>query len=252
MSFPFVVQMPYEEAFQESADQLHPLGTVGMTPDGSMYRYCKAGEAMTTNWGKVNANEHLTGVTGDSSEAALGTAIAAGDTTFYFLDTNAAADRVVDHFKGGYIVTMQGPFEVHRIKSSTVGNSTGITCTLEDGDAFVAADAVGNTVNVYPSPWGNVRNASGGAGHQGIVCVNKMAVTADYYFWGMTNGPYWCTVTLTWPLASTQDITVTFYTDGSFRMLDEAVNTDGVSEQIAGHVIVSGNYGDCLIMLQIE
>jgi len=249
MSFPYVVQMPYQEAFASGTTKRHPLGTVGMTPDGSTYRYCKAGAAITTNWGCINANRHLTGVTGQSSEAALGTAIAVGDTTFYFLDTNT---RAVDYFADGYIVTLQTPFEVHRIKSSTLGNATGITCTLEDGDSFVTADAVGNTVNVYPSPWGNVKMGDSTAStYEGFVCCPKKLITSGHYFWGQTRGPYWCTVTSTWPLAAANDIEVVFHQDGSFKMADEAYN-GGVSNQIAGHVIVSGNYGDCLIMLQIE
>lgn len=251
MSFPYIVEMPYQEAFRQSATKQHSLGTVGMTPDGSRYRYCKAGAAIAKNWGCINANRHLSGVTGESAEAALSTAIAVGDTDFTFADTNT---RAKDYYAGGYIVTLQTPFELHRIKSSDIAVAADdkVKCYLEDGDSFVTADAVGNTVNVYPSPWGNVKLGDSTAStYEGFVCCPKMAITSAYYFWGLVNGPYWTTVTSTWPLAAANDIEVVFHQDGSFKMADEAYNA-GASNQIAGHVIVSGAYGDCLIMLQIE
>jgi hypothetical protein len=214
-----------------------------------MYRFCRAGAAITKNWGCVNANKHLTGVTGQSSEAALTVAIAAGDRRFSFADTNT---RVKDYFKDGYVVTMQTVMELHRIANSTVGDATSITCYLDGGDEFITADALGNTVNVYPSPWGNIKQGMAAAsGFEGFVCCPKIAVASGYYFWGQVTGPYWTTVTSTWPLAAANDIEVVFHIDGSFKMADEAYN-GGVSNQIAGHVMVSGNYGDCLIMLQIE
>jgi hypothetical protein len=241
--------MTYQEAFAQGSTKKHPLGTVGMTPDGSKYRYCKAGAAIAKNWGCVNANRHLSACTGESAEAALSGAIAVGDTDFTFLDTSTIA---ADYYADGYVVTMQGPFELHRIAHSTAGAGTSVTCTLEDGDAFVTADADANTVNVYPSPWGNVKlGMAAASGQEGFVCVPKCAITSGNYFWGLVNGPYWGTVYSTWPLAAANDVEVVFHIDGSLRMADEAYN-GAISSQIAGHVIVSGNYGDCLIMLQIE
>ncbi len=247
--FPSFVQLGYADVFKESATKQFPLGTVGFTPDGSKYRYCKAGAAMTSTWGKINYNRHLTGVTGESSEAALTVAIAAGDKSFAFADTNT---RVKDYFADGYVVCFGNgaATEVHRIRSSTLGDATSITCYLEGDDAFYAASTVGNTVNVYPSPWGNVRTPAQN-GYEAFVCVNKMAITSAYYFWGLVNGLYWTTVTSTWPLAASRDLQVCFHLDGSFLMADEAYN-GALSNQLAGHVVVSGNYGDCLIMLQIE
>ena len=247
MSFPYVAQLTYQETFRQGTTKGHPLGTLGMAPDGSMYRYCLAGAAISKNWGCVNANEHLTGVTGDSCEAALSGAIAVGDTNFTFLDTNV---RAADYYADGYVVTLQTPFEVHRIKSSDAGAGTSVKCYLEDGDSFVTVDADGNTVNVYPSPWGNIQLAAS-SGYQGFVCCPTRIITNANYFWGKVKGPYWCTVTSTWPLAAANDLQVVFHIDGSFKMADEAYG-GSASNQLAGHVIVSGAYGDCLIMLQLE
>jgi len=249
MSFPHVVDMTYQEAFAQGTTKKHPLGTVGMTPDGSKYRYCKAGAAIAKNWGCINANRHLSACTGESAEAALSGAIAVGDTEFTFLDTSTIA---ADYYADGYVVTLQTPFELHRIKSSTAGAGTSVTCTLADGDAFATADADGNTVNVYPSPWGNVKlGGAAAADQEGFVCVPKMAITSGNYFWGLVNGPCWLTVYGTWPLAAARDIQVAFWQDGSIMPVDECYYAQK-SNQLAGHVIVSGNYGDCLIMLQIE
>jgi len=248
--FPWVAQINYKEAFQQYAASCgRQLGSLAMTPDGSMYRLCKAGAAISKTWGCINANRHLAGVTGESSEAALTVAIAAGDRSFTFADTNT---RVKDYFANGYVVTMEESMAVHRIASSTLGDATSIKCYLEGGDEFIEAVAVGHTVNVYPSPWGNVKlGMATASGYEGFVCCPKRIVTSGYYFWGQVRGPYWCTVTGTWPLAAANDIEVVFHVDGSFKMADEAYN-GAISSQIAGHVIVSGAYGDCLIMLQIE
>ena len=248
--FPFIVQLNYKEVYQTyAAKGSRQLGTLGMTPDGSMYRYCKAGAAITNTWGCINANRHLTGVTGESSEAALTVAIAAGDKQFSFADTNT---RVKDYFADGYVVTFPSNIEMYRIRASTLGDATSITCYLEGDSEFITADALGNTVNVYPSPWSNIRPAGVlAATYEGFVCCPKRPVASGYYFWGQVTGPYWTTVTSTWPLAAANDLQVVFHQDGSLKMADEAYN-GAISSQIAGHVMVSGNYGDCLIMLQIE
>jgi len=249
MSFPFVASLTGAAVFTQSDVKKARLGTLGMLRDGRMYRYCKAGTALTQTWGAVNGNRHLTACTGESAEAALSGAVARGDRSFIFLDTSTIA---ADYYADGYIAQMQLASELHQIKSSTAGVGTSVTCTLDDDDFFATAVASGQTVNVYPSPWGKVILANVQAsGYEGFVCVPPYAITSAYYFWGQVTGPCWITVTSTWPLAATTDIEVVFHMDGSLKMADEAYN-GSVSNQIAGHVIVSGQYGDCLIMLQIE
>lgn len=147
------------------------------------------------------------------------------------------------------MVTMDsGHQTIYRILGSTLGDGTSIDLTL----ATVVDYAHSGTVNVYPSPWGNIRPANVlASGFEAFVCVPMVPVASGSYFWGKVHGPCWTTVTSTWPLASTTDIELCFHMDGSLKMADEAFN-GGVSNQIAGHVIVSGEYGDCLYMLQIE
>jgi len=246
MSFPFVATLTPEAAHTAYTNKPGVgLGTLGMTPDNSMYRLCKAGAAITkAGTGAYNANRHLAGLTGESAEAALTAAIAIGDKTFTFADTTNP--RVVDYYKDGYMTTIEDPFQFRKIVSSTAGDGTSITCAV--ADPFTAACIV-STVNVYPSPWGNVKSAWGGAAsaYVAFVCIPEIAVASGKYFWGKVRGPLWvmCS-TGSWPGDGASTLDVVFYIDGGIMV------RTSYAQQRAGHMIVSGNYGDVLIMLQIE
>jgi hypothetical protein len=251
MSFPYVATLTTEAVQKQYASRPGVgLGTLGMTPDGSMYRLCKAGGAIVrTQLGLVNGNKHLAGLTGQSAEAALTKAIVAGDKTFTFADTTNP--RVVDYYKDGYMTTIEDPFQFRKIVNSTAGNGTSITCAVDE--PFTAACIV-STVNVYPSPWGNVLTAWSGAGQSAFhafVCVGLIPVTSGKYFWGLVRGLMWVfpTDAANWPLSSANELDVYFHIDGT---LCNGIGATTASKQRAGHVMVSGEYGDCLIMLQIE
>lgn len=251
MSFPFVAGLAWKAVHTQyaSSNTFH-TGQLGMTEDGSLYRLCTAGAAISTMLrAAINANEHLEGVTGQSAEAALSSAIAVGDMEYTFAD--ATNSRAANYYQYGYHVQPRSDGDLIRyITKSDAEVSDTYTCHV--ASPFTATNSAGNTVHSYPCPWGNVKAASSTrATYEPFICVPELAITSGYHFWGKVHGPTWLTVTSTWPLAAANDLDVVFHQDGTLKMSDEAWNA-GASNQRAGHVIVGGNYGDCLIMLQIE
>lgn len=251
MSFPFMAALAWKAVHtQYASTKTFRVGVLGMTEDGGQYRLCKAGAALSNMLrAYINANQHLTGVTGDSAEAALSTAIAVGDTDYTFAD--ATNSRAKNYYQWGYHVQPRADGDVIRfITKSDAEVSDTYKCYV--ASPFTAVDAAANTVHSYPSPWGNIKAGNSTVStHEAFVCVPELAITSGYYFWGKVHGPTWLTVVSTWPLAAANDIDVVFHSDGTLKMSDEAFG-GSASNQRAGHLLVSGDYGDCLIMLQIE
>lgn len=242
MSFPFVVALTPAAVLRTSTDKEHRLGTLGMTEDGRTYRYCKAGAAIARpEWGAYNGNEHLTGCTGQSSEADCSPDAAIGDSEVTILDT---ATRVLNYYADGYLVSFDVPGQIIGIQASTVGAGTSVKLTLET--PLIAV--ITGTVNIYPNPWGNIISAytSQNANWHPIMCVPPCAVASGSYFWGQIKGPCWITPT-SWPMDAAYEHNVEFVTDGSIQPSAAAS-----AKQHAGRMISGGNYGDAFIMLELE
>lgn len=253
MSFPYLAALSWRATATEYAStKTFNTGALGMTEDGSLWRLCKAGAAMDNHTrAKINYYQHLTGVTGDSAEAALTAAIVSGDTDYTFDDATNA--RAANYFKGGYSIQPRATGDNIRYiwKSDAEASDT---YKIYVTAPFTLADALGNTIHTYPSPWGDVRNATAySGGYEHFVCVPAFgAITSGYYFWGHVRGPHWMTVGVgVWPGAASEDRSVHFHTNGTIDMLDRGIYPQ-TSPQIAGYLMFSGNYGDALIYLQIE
>jgi hypothetical protein len=253
MSFPYLASLSWKAIdTQYASTSTFHTGNLGMTEDGSLWRLCKAGAAITnTLAGKINYYQHLTGVTGSSAEAALNGAIAAGDMKYTFDD--ATNSRAANYYQYGYCAQPASGTNdnVHFILKSDAEVSDTYTCHI--GGQFSQAYADDSTIHSYPSPWGDVRNAASySGGYEHFVCMVNRPITSAYYFWGKVRGPHWCWVNSTWPGAASEDRDVVFHTNGTIVMADEKINTSAVSCQRAGYLMYSGNYGDALVMIQIE
>jgi hypothetical protein len=254
MGFPYVASLAWKAVHtQYAATNTFRVGTLGMTEDGGMYRLCKAGAALSTMLrAYINANRHgyggAGGLIGESVEAPLTSAIAVGDMSYTF--TDATSSVAENYYQYGYHVQPRSDGDVIRFVTSSDAESSD-TFTIHVASPFTATNDAGNTVHTYPSPWGNIKaGMSTASSYEAFVCVPELAITSGYYFWGKVHGPTWLTVTSTWPLAAANDLDVAFHIDGTLCMSDEGYTS--MSKQRAGHVMVSGDYGDCLIMLQIE
>jgi len=252
MSFPYLAPLTFRAVTTEYVStKTMAYGNLGMTPDGSLYRLCKAGAAITnTLAGKINAYTYLEGLTGSAAETTAA-AVAAGDTSITI--TDATNSRSAEYYKGGYLVIpSSGTYDtIHHIWKSDAEVSN--TYKLYVSSPFVYAYAAGGTVAAYPSPWKNVKNAgSYSQGYEHFVGMAEIPITSGYYFWAKVRGPHWCWVNSTWPGAASEDRDVVFHINGTIVMADEKINTSAVSCQRAGYLMYSGNYGDAMIMMQIE
>lgn len=251
MSFPYLAALSWRATMtQYASTKSFNTGQLGMTEDGSLWRLCKTGAALTDHYtAKINYYDSMgNGIAGAAPQVPLTAAIVAGDTDFTITDaTNAFA---ADYYKGGYAVQPRpiGDNSKRIWKSDAeVSNTYKIYVT----SPFTLADAEGNTIQCFPSPWRDVREPTAySSGHEHFVCVpNFGAVDSGKYFWGHVRGPHWMNTLGTWPGKVSEDRHVTFHTDGSIDMLGAASTT---SPQIAGYAMFSGTYGDTFIYLQIE
>ncbi len=256
MSFPFIAALSDRAVtIDYPSSNSFNVGDLGMTEDGSKYRLCVAGAALITpQRAKINSYDYLAGVTsGECIEAVLSTAIAAGDTSCILADaTNSFA---ANFFKGGYLVQPRSAGDnMRRIWKSGAEDSDKFTMYVTA--PFTVADAQGNTVQAYPSPWGSVKNygeSDSGSRYEQFVCAIPNNITNGYYFWGQVSGPHWFgSYTGTWPGDEVDDRMLCFHQDGTVTMLDRATQGRVVSLQIAGYLMYSGNYGDTLCYMQIE
>ena len=252
MSFPYLAALSWRATATEYAStKTFHTGQMGMTEDGSLWRLCKTGDTLHHHHkAAINYYRHLDGVSGESAESALSTAIVAGDTDYVMADATNA--RAANYYRWGYSFQPREIGDNMRYiwkSDAEVSNTYKIYVTAP----FTLADAEGNTIHTYPCPWGDVRFAGdSGSGHEHFVCAPAFApVTSGYYFWGHVRGPHWMLTLGTYPGAVSEDRVVTFHVGGEIDMLDHSM-TATTSPQIAGYLMFSGNYGDTLIYLQIE
>ena len=147
--------------------------------------------------------------------------------------------------------TSTGGDNVRYVRKSSAENSN--VYTIYVTAPFTQAYAVDSTIHVYPSPWKDIRNAGAySAGYEQFACcLERYSITSGYYFWGKVKGPHWCWVNSTWPGAASEDRECVFHTNGTIEMADESWGAS-TSQQRAGRLMYSGNYGDAMVFLQIE
>lgn len=233
---------------EESATQCYLLGTRLQTKDGRVFRYCKAGAAITTSInGCVNDYKPYEG-------DRPATAYVIGDTEITIPSTstgNSVANDLVNSYQNGYIWFQMSPHQFHRIASNTVKSGTTQVLTLAEGlkAALPASSSGGDTmwVTIWPSIYANVKVASGGM--RTVVCKPLINITSTYYFWGQTWGPAFFQAGGTAPGKTANYRTTVFASDGS--VLDASAGA--VGSQRAGDILsqTTASDGDQLVMMRL-
>jgi len=188
MAFPQMVTLSYGMEKLETADKRHPLGTLGLLPDGRIYRYVKNSATALSISGLFVA----TGVTTPLNTATITADVAIGGTSV-ICDATKGAAIAADHYEDGTLVIAAGcgAGETYRIKSSTArdGTATGtVTVTLYADDAITVALETSTTdldifANLYNAVIVNPVDAQ-----SAVIGVNPMPITASYYFWAQVKG----------------------------------------------------------------
>jgi len=236
----------------QSASQVYPIGTQLKLGD-NLYRYSKAGEALTAK-GFLKCNyTQCPGKAGNSVnagfEGALYANVAAGDTSFKIADTVAAAHL----YEGGVLVIYDDTngYQQYRVTDNDASTGTYTVCYIGSPGFKFATTTSG--ITVYLNPYRNVREFSTGGGYASALGYARIAITSAYYFWLVTAGPVSCiTGASTWPGQTQYNRDVFANTDGSLIAADNS--TTVIMYQRVGYLLsrTASDYGDNLIMLQLD
>lgn len=222
------------------------IGQQVQDPMGGMWRYCKAGAAITNPLDGAGAYKQPTDVTAGVTAVGSYTIAVSGSS-----DSTCTADQ----YANGTIIigAAAGYRRFYHIKSNTVSSTTTTTLTLYHPVTYAIAGTEWATIS--PSPYADVRDLSAAGGYMSVVCWPLRAVASGYYFWGKTRGPVFGVVVSTVPGAASGARTCTFNgSDGALYLGSDAYG--GSSWQWAGYVVprTGGTYnaGDQDIMTQLE
>lgn len=235
--------------FVENVAQLYPIGSQLRLGD-MLFRYSKAGEAMTAQGFLKCLYTQCPGKSGNSVhsgfEGALYANVAAGATEFYIADTAA----LVNEYEGAYFVVYDDTnnvYESHRVIKSDVSNGT-TTKLYIASPGFKNALTTSMGITVYLNQYRDIRAYATGGGYASPGGYAKFQVSSGYYFWLQTAGPIsGITGASTWPGQTQYNRDVAANTDGSL------IHATAGYPRI-GYLLsrTASDYGDNFIMLQLD
>jgi len=144
MVFPNYVSLGYGDEKKEQSTAIGNLtpGTKGITPDGRIFHYALAGEAL----GAGKLCQTPLAVANEDMDLAIQAAAAIGDTAIKVTTGGAVA---ADLYKNGLIYINDGPGEGHlyRVKGNTVTSGAAtMTVSFEDGETVREALTTANSL----------------------------------------------------------------------------------------------------------
>jgi hypothetical protein len=235
------------------------IGDRVVLPDGRVFRYAKATNAMPT----CKFGVKFYGQIGDGLAVSMAINHAIGERDIVL----TAAGVTKDEFSGGYMMIHVGTHQQFRgVVGNTATNGVGtVTFTL---DAGLSVACTTQWTEVLQSPYANVKLTAGPSGglsgddYSSVAGIpNVITAAANQYVWLQTWGPIWINP----HGASLQDAGITggerklvFDVEGSVCIEDDVAHgpgADGDEHQIAGFIIdrsASGTSGPPLVMLQIS
>jgi len=250
MSFPVMGTAPFSALYAAPTTTAKAkIGQLAMDPMGGLWRYFKAGAAITNPLlGCGNYQQ--------PSDCSIGAA-SVGDMTVDVTALTVYDSVAKDQFADGTLIV--GAAAANRrwyhIRANTYDAEDDTTLTLHHPVRYAIAGTEWATITA--NPWYDVRHLSAGANLMSVVCMPLQPVDSGSYAWGKTRGPIFGVVSSTVPGAAANDRLVVFQgTDGAMIMADEAWHTGTNSSQICGWLIprTGSTYaaGDQCVWLQIE
>lgn len=168
--------------FEEEATPSCALGTRGYTSDGRIFRYARAGEALTAGLVLQAPGEHTNHQNLTPSAAAVG-----ATSVTLTLGATAATENL---YAEGYLVVTAtaGNGIYYRIKGHPAADSSG-SLTLQLSDPVKVAITASSKIDLVKNPYSKVvvfPYTGFTSAPIGVACI---AMTSGYYGWIQTGGP---------------------------------------------------------------
>jgi len=248
------VQLSYGAEKETTTTQRHPLGTLGVLPDGRKFRYAFSGEAI----GAGQVVMQKMGVANHDMDLVVPAAIAVGAMTMTV--TLGATAATVDQYADGYIYVNDGAGEGHiyRIKSAGTGGgghaavSSGgaITVNLADDGGVDEALDTNSLCGLMENPYKDCEIWDADDVDGPVLGVAPCEVANDRYFWCQTSGNAAVLIDNTTVVLGS-GVGPSVATDGAATLFDTSGAADRQSiGTVALIVAVSTDYG--IVKLTIE
>ena len=176
-----------QQMFTSSATQQHPLGTRGCTPDGRVYRYCKAGAVDLIAASIVQSPASVAG--GLTRPVNTTTPTGIGQSS---INITCASSIAANFYQEGYLVIATGSGKGYAYSiNNHAAVSTGATgvFNLYAEDALVVAITTTSTVSLIQNKYSGVVILPASTATGVVVGVAAYVITAAQYGWIQTWGP---------------------------------------------------------------
>lgn len=179
----------HQNAFEFTSSQFHPLGTLGISKDGTFFRYCQAGAvdlvAGTLQQRAAPVANHL---------ANTPPAVAIGATSFTY--TPGATAGAANLYAEGYLQVDTTPGNGYRYRISghpAISSSTAFSLYLDPDDPIQVALTTSSRVGLHHNRWKNVIQCPTAVTAR-VAGVAVSVIPATYYGWLVTKGPWPCLI----------------------------------------------------------
>ena len=184
---------PIQSVYEESSTQEYQLGTKLVYPDGRVFRYAKAGEALSKAL-MTSAQENYAYCDAET-QSTSGTSVEVGDIEIT-IDVTTGGTWTENNFAGGFIVNTSGTAtcigDIYKVVANKItATDTKMKVQLETPIrvAWDASSVIYMMKNPYmdvePFPTTPVGTATG---------IPLIDVTSGYYFWAQRGGYAPCIV----------------------------------------------------------
>lgn len=188
MSFPGTVYGNLNDRLNTTSNQVSPLGTRMILPDGRVFRYAKAG-GVALGIGQLMQEAVVT--SGHTKDLLVAVKAAIGATSVTV--TNATTPITANMYAEGYLFVNNedGEGQICTIKSHPAESTGTGSCviTLEDEDALTVALTTSSRVGLRKNLYKDVVVSAQAAVTAPPVGVTPCAVADEDYFWLQTWGP---------------------------------------------------------------
>jgi len=251
MSFPLTVQLHDGEELLTGTTKLFPCGQKAETPDGRVYRYFYADEAIDYPLYCIGGAEVQS-----LDAGAVYQAHAAG-VREVVIDGTSAGSPVANYYQDALIFFYEDENPTMRILESSAAAATspyGVTLTLYGKTPHALSDNC--VVYIQPNMWAGAVccNQAGGGNNliqRPALGVPAVKVAAGAYGWAQTRGPCVCVPAGTVPGTASGDRVCVWGSDGSVSILDE-MTANNTSWEIAGKSMAVNGSGTLWVWLTMD